>query len=540
VARGRRDLRLGRARRRPELQAVALVPALLGAANLLGGLAALRVVAVPPRAPVRGADPRAAAQRDPLAPADLDRRLHGAAAADAHGAGARLGRPLILDRGLFAIIETCSGLRSIETLALLAILMIDLFGRRGRHAACCCSRSPFVAFLINGLRCLGLIFNPHADIASIHNLQGIAMLLGGVLLLYFLDGRSRGCSPHPADLRPWNAMRAHRDRATRLEPRIAVLVGFSAAARGDLVRAAVRQADVRRERARCTSSSARRRLAERPISTPTGCSSGRRVRQIVHRRYCRRPSRRPVRRPGRPGRARRAATSRRRRATRAADGRRAREHGAVAGATSLLRVLRKGAYALLAASWYEASPGLAAETTRALVALDATRSRPARDSAGGAPLYAAARRPAARVERRRQRLERFARALSAVSLQRFRPHGNPASVEETLFPIERKRNAASVGRPRARINQPSMNRMVRCPFGGMSIAHRRCNKARVGTTYPCVVRVREVWTAFRLDAEASPGGSGAGCKTTEPHGSAGHNQRFWPNAEYAKHRGVTE
>jgi exosortase/archaeosortase family protein len=138
------------------------------------------------------------------------------------------GDRLILHQGLFAIIETCSGLRSIETLALLAILMIDLFGRRGRHALILLALSPFVAFLINGLRCLGLIFNPHADIASIHNLQGIAMLLGGVLLLYFVDGRLARLLAEPGPISDVERDARRTRTRDRLEPRIAVLVGFSA------------------------------------------------------------------------------------------------------------------------------------------------------------------------------------------------------------------------------------------------------------------------------------------------------------------------
>ena len=186
------------------------------------------------------------------------------------------GDRLILDRGLFAIIETCSGLRSIETLALLAILMIDLFGRRGRHALILLVLSPFVAFLINGLRCLGLIFNPHADIASIHNLQGIAMLLGGVLLLYFVDGLLArfGSEPDPISALEQRSRRT----ATRAPSRTAdrgVLVGFSALLVAISLAAAIRRARDRRER-----SDQRRRAhvstaGRASIRRPTGCSSGR-------------------------------------------------------------------------------------------------------------------------------------------------------------------------------------------------------------------------------------------------------------------------
>jgi EpsI family protein len=41
---------------------------------------------------------------------------------------------------------------------------------------------------MNGLRAVTLVFNPHSEIVAIHNLQGIAILLGGLLVLYGLDG----------------------------------------------------------------------------------------------------------------------------------------------------------------------------------------------------------------------------------------------------------------------------------------------------------------------------------------------------------------
>ncbi|MCH2173287.1 EpsI family protein [Myxococcota bacterium] len=87
----------------------------------------------------------------------------------------------------FMVIENCSGLRSIETLSMLTLLMVDLFERRRLHAILLLLCAPPVAFVLNGFRVLLLIVNPHSDVASIHNLQGIAMLLGGLGLLYGVD-----------------------------------------------------------------------------------------------------------------------------------------------------------------------------------------------------------------------------------------------------------------------------------------------------------------------------------------------------------------
>ncbi len=94
----------------------------------------------------------------------------------------------------FQVIETCSGLRSMETLSMLVLLMIDLFHRRGWHAALLLLSAPVVAFTLNGFRVLLLIINPHSEIAAIHNLQGIGILLSGLVTLYLLDGALENAS----------------------------------------------------------------------------------------------------------------------------------------------------------------------------------------------------------------------------------------------------------------------------------------------------------------------------------------------------------
>jgi exosortase len=88
----------------------------------------------------------------------------------------------------FAIVESCSGVRITETLTMLTILMLDLFRRRPLHSVILLALAPVVAFLCNGVRAVTLILNPAADIAEVHTLQGIGMLLGGLIVLYGIDG----------------------------------------------------------------------------------------------------------------------------------------------------------------------------------------------------------------------------------------------------------------------------------------------------------------------------------------------------------------
>ena len=88
----------------------------------------------------------------------------------------------------FEVIETCSGLRSVETLTLLAVLMADLFKRRRLHGLLLIGAAPLVAFIMNGFRVVTLILNPDSETLAVHNTQGVLVLLCGLVLLYFYDG----------------------------------------------------------------------------------------------------------------------------------------------------------------------------------------------------------------------------------------------------------------------------------------------------------------------------------------------------------------
>ena len=120
------------------------------------------------------------------------------------------GDQILLPDQHFAIIETCAGLRSCESLTMLAFLMVDLFRRRGLHAGLLIGLAPLVAFAINGFRVVTLILNPHSEVAEIHTLQGIGMLLVGLVILYGIDGglerllahRSRSAAPRPPQHAP--------------------------------------------------------------------------------------------------------------------------------------------------------------------------------------------------------------------------------------------------------------------------------------------------------------------------------------------------
>lgn len=98
------------------------------------------------------------------------------------------GDQILRPENTFIVIETCSGVKTVVTLSMLTVLLIDLFERRGLHAAILVVLTPAVALLTNGLRVVTLVLNPHSSIHSVHNLQGIFMLLVGLTGIYLIDG----------------------------------------------------------------------------------------------------------------------------------------------------------------------------------------------------------------------------------------------------------------------------------------------------------------------------------------------------------------
>jgi EpsI family protein len=216
----------------PDLQAFALFFHVLGVAHWLAGGAALRIVLVPAvvllfAVPMPAPLLNQVVWRLQIWTADYSGFLLYALDLPALVSGDQILR----SDNVFAIIETCSGLRSVETLTLLAVLMVDLFGRRGAHALLLIGAAPFVAFVINGFRALGLILNPHSGVAAVHNLQGIVMLLGGVLLLYGLDGLLGRLVPHrkppPPPLAAGSAAGPLTRRLLAVTALLGLLIGLS-------------------------------------------------------------------------------------------------------------------------------------------------------------------------------------------------------------------------------------------------------------------------------------------------------------------------
>ena len=220
----------------PDLQLASVIGVLTGAVLLLGGPPALRAFWVPivflgfalPLPPVLLSWSIFPIQ---LATAEYAGLILNAMGVESLVQGDQILRP----ENTFIVIETCSGVRTIVTLTMLTVLLIDLFERRGWHAFVLLLLAPVVAFLCNGVRVVTLVLNPHSSIHSIHNLQGIVMLLVGLTLIYLLDlllERVFGDGPRDAgpeevlNGKTGSAHAAKRRNVMRLSGVVAVLFGL--------------------------------------------------------------------------------------------------------------------------------------------------------------------------------------------------------------------------------------------------------------------------------------------------------------------------
>jgi len=94
---------------------------------------------------------------------------------------------VVLEGHRFQVIETCSGMRTTETLVMAGVLYTILFYRRPGQAAVIILLAPLVGFLANLVRVLSIVVNPYAQWGAVHAGQGIAMLVVGVLSLAGID-----------------------------------------------------------------------------------------------------------------------------------------------------------------------------------------------------------------------------------------------------------------------------------------------------------------------------------------------------------------
>jgi len=129
----------------------------------------------------------------------------------------------------FQVIEGCSGFRSIMILTMTSIFYTELLSIRGLRRILLFVGSPFLAFSLNGPRVLSIVLYPESIFGQDHTLQGLAVIVLGVVLLGLIDLALErwGVGVSPPLEAPPSALPHHPN------PRAAAL--FSLAAAGLLV-----------------------------------------------------------------------------------------------------------------------------------------------------------------------------------------------------------------------------------------------------------------------------------------------------------------
>jgi exosortase len=87
----------------------------------------------------------------------------------------------------FLVIEGCSGLGSMEVLALLALAWGWQTRASFGHGLALFLAAPLIAFALNGPRVVGLVVFPDSDLWSVHTIQGVVAFALGTLLIALLD-----------------------------------------------------------------------------------------------------------------------------------------------------------------------------------------------------------------------------------------------------------------------------------------------------------------------------------------------------------------
>jgi exosortase len=187
---------------RPGLLVLSLILLLPGAGALLGGRAGARACLLPALFLLFAAEIPPALLHQLMFPLQL------ATASLTHGLlgllgiSARLEADQILaGQQIFQVIESCSGLRLMQTLVMAAVVYAELLSRSRRHTWLLVLAAPLIGVAINALRVLTIVLNPYSDFAAVHLTQGLVMLVVGVFVLagadWLLDRVLRPPDPGP-------------------------------------------------------------------------------------------------------------------------------------------------------------------------------------------------------------------------------------------------------------------------------------------------------------------------------------------------------
>lgn len=209
-------------------EATLLIPALsaamLGTALALGGFEALRACALPALFLLFAVPLPVALLNRFMFDLQLGTAKTVATLLDSVGIETIYQADLIYSGGkIFQVIESCSGVRSVETLFMSSFLYHDLFYRSRLQSTLVVLSSIGVGLVVNQLRVITIVLNPLSRFALVHTAQGLVMIAVGVLLISLVDSLlSRFLKSEPW----WRRTHVVHTLAPR---RVAVICAWSAA-----------------------------------------------------------------------------------------------------------------------------------------------------------------------------------------------------------------------------------------------------------------------------------------------------------------------
>lgn len=172
----------------PALLLPALTCALLGGGFWLGGRPGARAVLLPAVFVMTAFPIPAVLLNQFIYPLQIFTAETVTAILNAVGLATRVEGDLIFrDGAIFQVIESCSGVRTVETIVMSSLLYHDLFYRSRLQSWLLFLLAPFVGIAANLLRVIGIVLNPYSKFAAIHTLQGLVMIVVAVMMLAALD-----------------------------------------------------------------------------------------------------------------------------------------------------------------------------------------------------------------------------------------------------------------------------------------------------------------------------------------------------------------
>jgi len=183
-----------------------LIPSLsltvLAVALWLGGFPALRAVALPASFLLLALPVPTPVLNQIMYPLQLATARAAAAVLAAVGMPVTSQADRILSgNAVFQVIESCAGLRTVETIFMASFLYQDLFFRSRLQSVLLVAASPLIGLLANLIRVLTIVLNPYSRLAAVHTAQGLVMIVVAVLMLAVFDWLLTLVLPRPARAR---------------------------------------------------------------------------------------------------------------------------------------------------------------------------------------------------------------------------------------------------------------------------------------------------------------------------------------------------